>query len=106
MVSDAIDYQELQTGKRNEGSVYATYSMICKIGQGVGQALVPAMIAFLIQGLDLSNATTWLPEYPNTVKIMSVLFLAVGWFLMFVTFKLYLISKKEEDHIQGVIANK
>lgn len=68
MVSDAIDYQELQTGKRNEGSVYATYSMICKIGQGVGQALLPAMIAFLIQGLDLSNATTWLPEYPNSVK--------------------------------------
>lgn len=106
MVSDAIDYQELQTGKRNEGSVYATYSMIRKIGQGVGQALVPAMIAFLIPGLDLSNATTWLPEYANSVKIMSVLFPAVGWFLMFVTFKLYPIGKKEEDQIQEVIANK
>lgn len=28
MVGDAIDYQEWETGDRNEGSVYAMYSMI------------------------------------------------------------------------------
>lgn len=103
MVSDAIDYQEIQTGKRNEGSVYATYSMARKIGQGVGQALIPASIAFLIPGLDLSDATTWLPEYANSVKSLSVLFPAMGWFLMFVFFKLYPIGKKEELELQEVI---
>lgn len=105
MVSDAIDYQELQTGKRNEGSIYATYSMARKIGQGIGQALIPASIALLIPGLDLAEATTWLPEYANSVKALSVLFPAVGWFLMFVFFKLYPIGKKEEIELQKAIAS-
>ena len=106
MVSDAIDYQEMLTGKRNEGSVYATYSMVRKIGQGIGQALIPAAIAFLIPGLDLADAATWAPEYANSVKVMSVLFPAIGWFLMFVTYKMYPIGKKEENKMQEIIANK
>lgn len=69
----------------------------------MGQALIPASIAFLIPGLDLSDATTWLPEYANSVKSLSVLFPAMGWFLMFVFFKLYPIGKKEELELQEVI---
>lgn len=40
MVSDCIDYQEIRTGVRQEGVVYATYSLGRKLAQGIGAALV------------------------------------------------------------------
>ncbi len=40
LVADCIDYQEEQTGRREEGSIYATYSLFRKIAQGVGSAVV------------------------------------------------------------------
>lgn len=40
LVADCIDYQERQTGRREESSIYATYSLFRKIAQGVGAAVV------------------------------------------------------------------
>lgn len=40
LVADCIDYQEEKTGRREEGSIYATYSLFRKIAQGVGAAVV------------------------------------------------------------------
>lgn len=44
LVADCIDYQEAQTGRREEGSIYATYSLFRKIAQGVGAALISLCI--------------------------------------------------------------
>lgn len=44
MVADCIDYQELRTGVREEGVVYATYSLGRKLAQGVGAGLVTALL--------------------------------------------------------------
>lgn len=74
MVSDAIDYQELKTGEREEGFIYATYSMIRKIGQEIGSALVPTSIAFLIPGLDVADASSWSAEYANQIKSYPLYF--------------------------------
>lgn len=46
LVADAIDYQELQTGRREEGSIYATYSLFRKIAQGVGASLISLLIGW------------------------------------------------------------
>ena len=35
MVNDAIDYHELQTGERNEGIVYSTYSFFRKLASAI-----------------------------------------------------------------------
>ena len=40
LVADCIDYQERRTGRREESSIYATYSLFRKIAQGVGAAVV------------------------------------------------------------------
>ena len=39
MVNDAIDYQELTTGDRKEGMVYATYSFFRKLASAVSSSL-------------------------------------------------------------------
>lgn len=44
MVADCIDYQEYKTGKREEGVVYATYSLGRKLAQGVGSSLVSFLL--------------------------------------------------------------
>lgn len=40
MISDCIDYQEIRTGVRQEGVVYATYSLGRKLTQDIGATLV------------------------------------------------------------------
>ena len=101
MLSDAIDYLELKTGRREEGSVYATYSMVRKIGQGVGQALVPALIAIVIPGIVMNNAATWNADYAVQIKNLSVLFPLVGNIVMFVCYTfIYNLDKKTIEYMQ------
>ena len=51
LVADCIDYQERRTGRREESSIYATYSLFRKIAQGVGAAVVSWAIAQRWRGL-------------------------------------------------------
>lgn len=46
MVADCIDFQEEKTGRREEGSIYATYSLFRKLAQGIGQAVVALALGF------------------------------------------------------------
>ena len=87
MVADAIDYQEWKTGIRNEGSVYATYSMLRKIAQGFGQSFIPAAIAILIPTLDVKDAFTWTSENALAIRDMAVLFPLIGYIIIFICFK-------------------
>lgn len=104
MVADVIDYQEYQTGQRNEGTVYSIFSMIRKVGQGIGQALVPALIAFGIPGIDLSNATTWTPDRVVQIKNMSVVMPIVGMVLVILALNIvYPLSKKKLNDVQKAL---
>jgi len=38
LVGEAIDYNELITGKRTEGSIYGTFNLARRIGQAVGSS--------------------------------------------------------------------
>ena len=87
MVADAIDYQEWKTGIRNEGSVYATYSMLRKIAQGFGQSFIPAAIAILIPTLDVKDAFTWTSENALAIRDMAVLFPLIGYIIIFICIK-------------------
>lgn len=40
MVADCIDFQEKKTGRREEGSIYATYSLFRKVAQGLGAGII------------------------------------------------------------------
>ncbi|MBE5811673.1 MAG: MFS transporter [Clostridiales bacterium] len=58
MMGDAIDYNEWKTGKREEGTVYALHSFFRKLAQGIGPALVLAvMVALGYIGANEGNQT-------------------------------------------------
>lgn len=64
LVADCIDFQERQTGRREEGSIYATYSLFRKIAQGVGASLVSLAIKMTgyNQYADALNQSAGVPE--------------------------------------------
>lgn len=45
MIADAVDYQELKTGIRTDGTAYATYGLATKLGNAIG-----ASVGLLIMG--------------------------------------------------------
>ena len=58
MMGDAIDYNEWKTGVREEGTVYALHSFFRKLAQGVGPAIVIAiMVALGYVGANEGNQT-------------------------------------------------
>ncbi len=46
MVADSIDYQEMKSGKREEGTVYAVYSLGRKLAQGFGASIIAFLLAY------------------------------------------------------------
>lgn len=56
LVADCIDYQETKTGRREECSIYATYSLFRKIAQGIGAALISFCIGLTGYNQDLAAA--------------------------------------------------
>lgn len=54
LVNDAIDYHELQTGQRNEGTVYAAYSFFRKLANAVSGSV--SSFALAIIGYDVNAA--------------------------------------------------
>jgi len=61
MMGDAIDYNELKTGTREEGTVYALHSFFRKLAQGLGPAAALVVMSWLGYvgelGADQSAAT-------------------------------------------------
>ena len=58
MMGDAIDYNEWKTGNREEGTVYALHSFFRKLAQGLGPAIIIAvMIALGYVGANEGNQT-------------------------------------------------
>ncbi len=56
MVADCIDSQEIKTGVREEGVVYATYSLGRKLAQGIGSALVSSFLIFAAYNTEFGDA--------------------------------------------------
>lgn len=107
MIADAIDYSEYKTGRREEGSIYATFSMVRKIGQGIGQALVPAIIALVIPGIIMSDASTWNTEYAISIKNLTVIFPLLGSVIMFIGYKfIYTLDSKQLAEVEQALGRK
>lgn len=57
LVGDAIDYQEYITGKREEGIVYASYSLVRKLGQAIAGGLGGFALTFIGYQVGLETQT-------------------------------------------------
>lgn len=65
MVADCIDYQEKRTGQREEGTIYATYSLFRKLAQGLGSAAVSLAIGWA--GYVQANGANQLPGVADNI---------------------------------------
>ncbi len=107
MVNDCIDYQEVKTGSREEGSVYAMYSFFRKVSQGVALSL-PLLcmeaVGYDPQANPISAQGVGVSE--NMVKVAAGLML-VGAVIMLVSFFLvYNLGKKEIAEISNALGKE
>lgn len=74
LVGEAIDYNEMITGKRTEGSIYGTFNLSRRVGQTIGNSSAVLMLGFI--GYDASLTEAGLPQLASTVigiKVLCVL---------------------------------
>lgn len=104
LVSDGVDAAEYKTGRREEGSIYATYSLVRKLAQGVSQAMIPWLIAAVIPGLVMSDPTTYTREFGGQIKNLAIFIPAIGCFLAFLNFRfLFDLDNKKLKEIQAAL---
>ncbi|MBR3781743.1 MAG: MFS transporter [Clostridia bacterium] len=70
LVSEAIDYNEMITGKRTEGSIYGTFNLSRRVGQTIGNSATVLMLGWTGYNADLTvqSAST-----VSGIKIIAVL---------------------------------
>lgn len=77
LVADCIDYQEEKTGRREEGSIYATYSLFRKIAQGVGASII-ALSLDLTGYSEKLDALSQAEGVPEKIYIMTGVLPLIG----------------------------
>lgn len=93
MVADCIDYHEFRTGRREEGTIYATYSLGRKLAQGFGASLIAVLLALVGYipelGPDQAAATA------ANIRVMAGVIQAVALLVMFIALRfIYNLDKK------------
>ena len=75
-IGDVIDYQEYLSGKREEGIVYATYSLSRKLVQ----AIVGSIGGFALAAIGYqSGAATQAPEVAESIRTIITVVPLIGF---------------------------
>lgn len=94
LVADCIDWQEKQTGRREEGSIYATYSLFRKIAQGLGAALISFAVG--LTGYDPKlGATAQAVGVPERIYFMTAFIPFIGSLICL--FSMHFLYKLSDD---------
>ncbi len=102
MVSDCIDFQQLQTGKREEGSVYAIYSLFRKLAQGVGASLLSFLLGFVGYSEELGANQTL--KTALAIKNLSIIMIFIGSVAMILSLALiYNLGKKDVENVSAAL---
>lgn len=102
MIADCIDYQELKTGRREEGTVYAIYSLGRKFAQGIGASLVLLIMGWIgCKSVSGEMSITQAPDVANNVRIMVGLIYGICCLAQYISIKyIYNLGKKEVEEMQ------
>ncbi|NLI54338.1 MAG: hypothetical protein GX417_08420 [Clostridiales bacterium] len=102
MVADCIDYQELKTGRREEGTVYATYSLGRKLAQGFGASIIAFLL--MLTGYISENGAHQTVEVANNIRQMIGYVYLGGLVLMFVFLQwVYNLDKKAVADMEAAL---
>lgn len=98
LVTDVIDHSELTGGIREDGTVYALYSLARKLGQAASAGIT----GILLTGIGYSQETAFHSFVINGIFNISTLVPAVGFGLLSVVLWFWypLHKKQVEDNIQ------
>lgn len=84
MVADAVDYQELKSGVRTDGTAYATYGLATKLGNAIGGSLGIMLIASFGYIANTEQAASTLAGINLTVNLIpAILFVLAACVLYF-----------------------
>ena len=78
-ITDVIDYNEILTGKRDDGTIYGVYSFARKIGQALAGGLGGFALTFI--GYN-SLAATQTVEVTNGIYTVATLFPGVCYIIV------------------------
>ncbi len=80
MVSDSVDYQELKSGVRTDGTAYATYGLATKIGNAIGGAVGVLLLGFFGYQAGMQQTMETLKGINLVVNLIPAImfFLAAG----------------------------
>ena len=102
MVADSVDYMELKTGIRTDGTAYATYGLATKVGNAIGGSIgVPLLAAF---GYVANAEQT--AEAMNGINIVVNLIPAILFILGAAACLLWDMSDKDADEIREKLKAK
>ncbi|WP_138419628.1 MFS transporter [Aquibacillus sediminis] len=87
LVTDCLDYTELQTGKRYDGTLYSIYSFSRKVGMGIGSALGSYALGWVgfqsgVESQSKEVATGVLRMY-NGLPIVAFALMLIGLLFIF-----------------------
>ena len=103
MITDVIDDTEVQTGKREDGTIYAIYSFARKLGQ----AAASGISGLLLTMIGYTQATAFDPEVTNGIYNITCLVPAVGYVILaLVLIFLYPLGKARVDSNASELAKK
>jgi Na+/melibiose symporter-like transporter len=100
MVADSVDYLELKSGVRTDGTAYATYGLATKIGNAIGAA---AGVLILGAFGYVANAQQT-PEAMRGINITVNLIPAILFLVAAACCLLWKMSVKDADDIRAQLA--
>lgn len=97
MVADSVDYMELKTGERTDGTAYATYGLATKFGNAVGGAFGVLIMGAFGYVANAEQTATALKGINATVNLIpALLFFAAALACL-----LWNMSDKDADEIRA-----
>lgn len=103
-ITDIIDYQEVRTGKREDGSVYAVYSFARK----VGQALAGGVGGFVLTAIGyVSEAPAQTDEVAGRIYTVATLVPGLCYLIVFLIIQFaYPLGKKEVEKNTEILRDR
>lgn len=97
LVMDVIDYHELLSNRREEGTSYSIYSFVRKLGQTVAGAGVPAILGVIGYNGELATQSSQVLDklYSAATLVPAIMLLCMFVLLAFC----YKLSKKELEKL-------
>ena len=103
-ITDIIDYQEVVTGKREDGTVYAVYSFARK----VGQALAGGVGGFVLTAIGyISEAPSQTPEVAEKIYTVATLVPGICYLIVFLIIQFaYPLTREEVEKNTALLREK